>query len=91
MKTVYCYDRFATHKRFGATLALVAGGLLTLHLLAAAATPQRQPAMGISAQAAAAEPAVAATVTQLPRVVVVGRRATPALHSTLSARPSGGD
>ena len=74
--TVYCYDRFATAKRFGAAgglLLLGAGAFLAIGLSqsARAATPriERLPTVIVTGKAAKAD-----KPEQLPRVVVEGRR-----------------
>ena len=67
MNTVYCYDRFATHKRLGAALLLLGATALTMTVSASASAPVQQlPRVVVSGKAV--------TVAQLPRVVVIGKR-----------------
>lgn len=79
-QVVYCFDRFATYRRWaaaGAALATTAVFAL-VSLPGLAAEPLHElPRVTIEAPSHAAR-VEAGEVTQLPRVVVVGRRAADA-------------
>ena len=72
--TVYCYDRYAAHKRFGAaafaSLLLGAGALLAAGQAEAATKLERLPSVHVTGKVV--------KVVKLPTVVVVGRRAPDA-------------
>ena len=74
--TVYCYDRFAPHKRIGAALMLVlgAGALWAVSSNANAAVARKVETLPRVVITGKSVKPAAQQVVQLPRVVIEGRR-----------------